>query len=264
MLVSTSFLTFCQTVNAQQPVVTTELRQDISNLKRDVKTLMDEQQQIINQLDELKRLLPVSPASQPAPQPQSTLSIHGEVPFRGGSGALVAIIEYSDFECPYCGKYERETYPQIFDNYIKAGKVKLFYRDLPSPMHPHAMSAARAAHCAGEQTKYWEMHDDLFANQTALGLRDISDRARGLGIDIDKLSECLSSDRYADDIRRSVSEAQNLGIDGTPTFFIGVIGENGNVVKIETTIKGAAPFEVFKTSLDALLALNDQGAVSAH
>jgi protein-disulfide isomerase len=126
------------------------------------------------------------------------------------------------------------------------------------------MSAARAAHCAGEQGKYWEIHDNLFANQAALGLNDISDRARGLGIDVEKLSECLSSDKYTDDIRKSVSEAQTLGIEGTPTFFIGVIAENGDVVKIEKAIKGGVSFEVFKTILDALLASKGQDTVSAH
>jgi protein-disulfide isomerase len=241
---------------------------DVSALRTDVRALQAEQQQIITRLDELKQLLqanghPANSAVLPSPQPPSTLDIHGEN-FRGDSGARVAIVEYADFECPYCGQYARDVYPQISDKYIKTGKVKYFYRDLPLPMHPHAMSAARAGRCAGEQGKYWEIHDNLFANQTALGLKDISDRAQGLGIDVQKLSDCLSSDKYTGEIRKSVSEAQKLGIDGTPTFFLGVIGENGDVVKIEKAIKGTSPFLVFKTSLDALLAMNGQEAVSTH
>src|SRR5712691_4113453 len=241
---------------------------DLSALRTDVRALQAEQQQIITRLDELKQLLqvngrPANSAVLPSTQPPSTLDIHGES-FRGDGGARVAIIEYADFECPYCGQHARQVYPQIVESYIKTGKVKYFYRDLPLPMHPHAMSAARAGRCAGEQGKYWEIHDNLFANQTALGLKDISDRAQALGIDVEKLSDCLSSDKYTDEIRKSVSEAQKLGIDGTPTFFIGVIVENGDVVKIEKAIKGASPFEVFKTSLDALLSSNGQEAVSTH
>jgi len=241
---------------------------DLSALRTDVRALQAEQQQIITRLDELKQLLqangrPANSAVLPIPQPPSTLDIHGEN-FKGDSGARVAIVEYADFECPYCGQHARDVYPQIVESYIKTGKVKCFYRDLPLPMHPHAMSAARAGRCASEQGKYWEIHDNLFANQTALGLKDISDRAQGLGIDVEKLSECLSTEKYADDIRKSMAEAQQLGIQGTPTFFLGIIGSNGDVVSVEKRIVGAAPYEVFKTDLDALLASNGQEAVSTH
>jgi len=239
---------------------------NIPDLRRDIEILVQRQQEIIDQLNELKQMLAANLPGRLAPQPPpppSTLDIRAEH-FRGDRAAHVAIIEYADFECPYCGKYAREVYPQILDAYIKTGKVKYFYRDLALPMHPHAMSAARAAHCAGEQDKYWEIHDNLFANQTALGLKDISDRAQGLGIDVDKLSECLSSDKYTDGIQKSMIEAQKLGIDGTPTFFLGVIGENSDVVKIEKAIKGPSPFAVFKTSLDALLASNGQEAAYTH
>src|SRR5260221_459521 len=84
--------------------------------------------------------------------------VHGE-PFRSDAHARVAIIEYSDFECPLCRQFARDVYPLIDAAYIHSGKVKYFFRDLPLPMHPHALPAARAARCAGEQGKFWEMHD---------------------------------------------------------------------------------------------------------
>ncbi len=155
------------------------------------------------------------------------------------------MIEYSDFECPFCGGFEQQTYPQLFENYIKMGEVKLFYRDLPLPMHPHAMHAARAAHCAGEQGKYWEMHDSLFAKQNALSDPALLDRARTLGLDTQKFGECFASDRYKDDILKSIAEAQKLGVQATPTFFIGTIDSNGDVVNISKRIVGAKPYADF-------------------
>jgi protein-disulfide isomerase len=233
---------------------------ELSALRTDVRALQAEQQQIISRLDELKQLLQAN--GQPvSPQPPSTLDIRGEN-FRGDSAARVAIIEYADFECPYCGEHERQVFPQILSDYIETGKVKYFYRDLPLPGHARALPAARAARCAGEQGKYWEFHDSLFAKQNALSVPALLDRAETLGLDTAKFTDCQSSEKYTADIQRNLSDAQKFGIDGTPTFFIGTI--EGDVVNIKNGIKGSSPFEVFKTDLDALLPSNGQEAVSAH
>jgi protein-disulfide isomerase len=232
---------------------------DLSALRTDIRALQAEQQQIITRLDELKQLL--QPNSQP-PAPVTSASVRGEA-FRGDSGARVAIIEYADFECPYCGEYERKTFPQILSDYIQTGEVKYFYRDLPLQMHTRALPAARAARCAGEQGKYWEMHDSLFAKQNALSAPALLDRAQTLGLDTAKFTECQSSEKYTADIQKSVSEAEKMGIDGTPTFFLGVVEPSGDVT-IEKRLQGTAPFDVFKAEIDALLASNGQEAVSAH
>jgi protein-disulfide isomerase len=220
---------------------------DLAALRTDVRALQAEQQQIISRLDELKQILQSS--SQP---PISSVSVRGET-FRGDSGARVAIIEYADFECPYCGEYERTTFPQILSDYIATGKVKYFYRDLPLPMHARAIPAARAARCAGEQGKYWEMHDSLFAKQTALSAPALLDRAHTLGLDTAKFTECQSSDKYTADIQKNLSDAQQMRIDGTPTFFLGVVEPSGDVT-ISKRFAGTAPFDVFKTEIDGLLA----------
>ena len=241
---------------------------DLSALRADVRELQTDQQRIILRLDELKQIVmsnnrAADSAVPPRPQPPSTLDMHGEA-FRGDSSAPVAIIEYADFECPYCGEYERKTFPQLIRDYIETGKVKYFYRDLPLPMHARALPAARAAHCAGEQGKYWEMHDSLFAKQNALSVPAILDRTESLSIDKAKFTECLSSEKYTTDIQKSVSDAQKMGIDGTPTFFLGVIEANGDVTIVKR-FAGAAPFDVFKSELDALLVPKSlEGAVSAH
>jgi len=233
---------------------------DLSALRADVKALQAEQKQVVTRLDELMHLLQAN--GQPVhPQPPSTLDMHGLI-FRGDGGAQVAIVEYADFECPYCGQFAREVYPQISDKYIKTGKVKYFYRDLP--FHPHAIAAARAAHCAGDQGKYWELHDNLFTKLAALSDPVLLDRAKNLGLDTDKFSECLSSDRFTDDIRKGMTEGQTLGIDGTPTFFIGTVGPDDDLVKIRARINGTDTYETFASSLDAALAAKNQEAVSVH
>jgi protein-disulfide isomerase len=147
----------------------------------------------------------------------------------------------------------REVYPQLAENYIKPGKVKYFYRDLPMQSHTHALVAARAARCAGEQGKFWQMHESLFANQTALAEKDISGRATAVGLDSSKFSQCLSSGRYTDQIRSSTLEAGKMGINGTPTFLLGVVEANGDVTRIKTIV-GAPPYEHFKSEIDGLLA----------
>lgn len=243
---------FCGTGFAQErKPIKDNIQQDISSLKRDVAVVLAQQRQILDQLTELKRVLPA--AGRPRPQAPSTLDIHGQI-FRGDSAASAAIIEYADFECPYCGQYERNTSAHILEKYIKTGKVKLFYRDLPLPEHPHALSATRAAYCAGEQGKYWEMHDSLFANQMTLSDPALLDRAKTLSLDAIKFSECFSKNKYSDDLRKSVTDAQGMGIDGTPTFFIGTIDPKGEVVNITKKIVGAHPYEVFQSALDEVLA----------
>jgi protein-disulfide isomerase len=229
-----------------------EMQEKISTLEQNVKALKEEQQKMSAQVDELKRLLLASSPPQPHPEAPATLALHGE-PVEGDSAARVAIIEYADFECPFCGQYTRDVYPQIVKNYISTGKIKYFYRDLPLSIHSHAMIAAQAAHCARDQGKFWEMHDSLFTNQAALTEKDMSKRAQSLGMDSTQLTQCLSSQKYSDEIRKSVTEALSMGIQGTPMFFLGMIQDNGNVVKVGKIIMGAYPYEIFKADLDELL-----------
>ena len=259
--VSRLFLTSClalvlvHTGLAGQKDEKGKLQEDISNLKKQVQSLQEGQQQILEELKELRKLLQAKPAEAAAPQqPQFlTLNVHGES-FKGDPAASVAIIEYSDFECPFCGVYSRETYTQIVENYVKPGKVKYYFRDLPLPLHSNAMPAARAARCAGEQGKFWEMHDSLFANQAALAGKDFSERAKTLQLDQAKFDECIASGRHADVIRASAAGAQRMGINGTPAFAIGIVTMNGDVIRATSTFVGGASYEDFKVILDELLA----------
>jgi protein-disulfide isomerase len=226
--------------------------EDLAKLKDEVARLNAQQQQILDSLDELKKM--IKGPGQPALKPPQTMSVAGE-PFKGQPAATLAIIEYADFQCPFCRRFESEVYPQIRDNYIDTGKVKYFHRDMPLPFHEGAMPAARAAHCASEQGKFWEMHDSLLGDAAALGAADIDERAGKLGLNVSKLDECISSDRFADIIQRSVAEATEMQISGTPTFIIGTLDAQGNLMSVKKTVVGAYPFGTFKAALDPLLAM---------
>ena len=122
-------------------------------------------------------------------------------------------------------------------------KVRLVFKDFPLPNHGHALKAAEAAHCAGEQGKYWEMHDRLFANQQALDVPSMKASAKALGLDEAKFNQCLDSGKYADPISADMKQGNQLGVGSTPTVFI-----NGRAVV------GAQPFEVFQAVIDEELA----------
>lgn len=221
-------------------------------LQQQIDELKAGQQQILKELQEIKKILQSFQEAASPPQ-EAVLPVGGE-PFKGSPAARVAIIEYSDFECPFCGQYAREIFPRLDADYVKSGKVRYYFRDLPLPSHPRALAAALAARCAGEQGKFWEMHDSLFANQAALTPADLSRRAQALGLDEAKLNACITSGKYRENIRRSVAGAERMGINGTPAFFLGVVDPSGNTVRSSKLILGAEGYEAFKAALEQMLA----------
>jgi|SaaInlStandDraft_4_1057021.scaffolds.fasta_scaffold16076_2 protein-disulfide isomerase len=162
---------------------------------------------------------------------------------KGDANAPVTIVEFSDYECPFCGKYVQETYPSIVNEYINTGKVKYVFRDFPLSFHQNAQKASEAAECAGEQGKYWEMHDYLFANQDYLAVENLKGYAKDLGLDTAEFNDCLDSGKFADEVEADLLDGQAYGVSGTPAFFI-----NGKL------ISGALPFAAFKAEIDAALA----------
>jgi protein-disulfide isomerase len=164
-------------------------------------------------------------------------------PTKGSANAPVTIVEFSEFECPFCGDYSRDTFPQIDEAYIKTGKVKYVFRDFPLSFHENAEKAAEAAGCASEQGKFWEYHDKLFANQSALAVDSLKQYARDLGLDAAKFDTCLDSGVRADEVAKDMAEAKSYRVNSTPTFFI-------NGIKI----KGALSFSAFQALIEAELA----------
>jgi protein-disulfide isomerase len=240
---------FCDTASTQQKQ-SDDLRSTVEQLRIEVKQLKESQEHVLGQLEEFKKILSVSTEAPPTVKPPEKMSTAGER-FKGASTASVVIIEYGDFGCNFCSKFELETLPKIEDNYIKSGKVRYFFRDLIT--HPDSVTAARAARCAGEQGKFWEMHTNLFANQSALPESAILENVKPIGLNVKALSQCLASGQYDAEINRSTEEARHMGIVGTPTFLFGTIAKNSDTITIKHTFIGAYPYEFFRTELDDLL-----------
>ena len=160
----------------------------------------------------------------------------------GSDSAKVRLVEFSDFQCPYCAKFFTETFSQIKKDYIDTGKVKLVYRDYPLDFHPNAQKAAEASECAHAQGKFWEMHDKLFQNQASLSIDNYKTWAKDLGLDTAKFNDCLDKGTYADEVKKDLADGQAAGVSGTPGFFVN-----------HQIISGAVPYAVFKTAIDAEL-----------
>jgi len=144
--------------------------------------------------------------------------------------------------------------PQIESEYIKTGKLKYVVRDFPlESIHKDAFKAAEAAHCAGDQGKFWEMYARLFANQRALGPKDLPQYAQAQGLDVPKFQQCLDSGKHADRIRKDLADGQRAGITGTPGFLFGLTEPNDPKVKVLRVLKGAQPYTSFKDAIDSLL-----------
>jgi protein-disulfide isomerase len=185
----------------------------------------------------------------------------GNGPFKGEAEAKVTLVEVSDYQCPFCSRYARDTYPQVESEYIKTGKVKAVFLDLPlESIHKAAFGAAKAARCAGEQGKYWEMHDRLFANQKAL--EPWNPHAEAIGLDVAAFEVCQGSTTHDAAIRRDMAEVQKLGITGTPAFLIGRTDPKSSKLTIAAAVRGARPFADFKTEIDKLLAEPEKAAVT--
>lgn len=159
---------------------------------------------------------------------------------RGNKNAKITMIEYSDFECPFCQRHA-PTLQQVIDQY--EGDVRLVYRHLPlSSIHPNAQKAAEASECAADQGKFWEMHDKLFENNTALGVTNLKSYAKDLGLNQSKFDDCLDSGKYAAKVNQQAAEAQAAGITGTPGTFVN-----------DQLVKGAYPLSTFQQIIDAEL-----------
>jgi protein-disulfide isomerase len=174
----------------------------------------------------------------------SQLNIEGE-PTKGDANAPVTIVEYSDYECPFCGKFFSESYLLLKEEYIDTGKVKLVFKDFPLGFHELATPAAAAANCVQAQLgdeKYFEMHDKIFTSQSSLSVSNLELWAVELGVDKDDFNNCVIDEDILAEINADLSEGSQLGVSGTPSFFI-----NGNL------IVGAQPYSVLKGMIETEL-----------
>lgn len=168
--------------------------------------------------------------------PRYTVATTAADPVRGVASAPVTIIEFSDYQCPFCARVN-PTLEQVRKTY--GDKVKIIFKDFPLPNHPQAPKAAEAAHCAGEQGTYWELHDHMFANQRALNVPELKQYAATLGLDAAKFNQCLDSGKHAGLVAAGTAQGERMGVNSTPTLYI-----NGR------PLIGAQPFEAFKQIID--------------
>jgi protein-disulfide isomerase len=168
----------------------------------------------------------------------------------GDPKAKLAIVEFGDYQCPYCRVFQAGTFQQLQSAYIDTGKVRYFHKNFPLRMHAHAFDASIAAYCAGEQGHFWEMHDLLYAKQARLGEALYIELIKTLELDATKFDTCRKSRSAQVAVRRDMEEGRIIGISGTPTFVIGHV--DGNRVAMERVATGAPAFETFAAELEAL------------
>jgi protein-disulfide isomerase len=178
------------------------------------------------------------PKNTPLPS-KVKVSFDDNDPVQGSKDAPITIIEFSDFQCPYCAKFYTQTLPQIRDNYINTGKVKFVYRDYPLSFHQYAKKAAEAADCAQEQGKFWEFHDMIYENQASLNNEKLKQYAIDLGLNTNEFNTCLDSGKMSQEVMKDFQDGSSYGVTGTPAFFI-----NG------TKLVGAQPYEAFQRIIE--------------
>lgn len=191
---------------------------------------------------------PSAPQAPEGPQaPTGPVDVaNGHFPVKGDENAKVTIVEFSDFECPFCGRFYEDTLPTLLKEYIDTGKVKLYYRHFPLAFHPQAKPLALVAECANEQDKFWEMHDVIFQNNATISSSTMDTYkgwAEELGLDTSEFNDCVDTKKYEKDVDADTADGTAAGVSGTPTFYI-----NG------LQIVGAQPFDAFKKIIDQELA----------
>ena len=162
-------------------------------------------------------------------------------PSQGPVDAPVVIVEFSDYQCPYCQIWHQDVLPKLLDEY--SGQIQFIYRDFPLSGHPEAQPAAEAANCAGDQDSYWQFQDAIFSNLYGYGATAYTQYAQDLDLDMESFSSCVDKRKHQAEVLEDYSDAISLGVQSTPTFFI-----NG------TQLVGAQSFETFQSMIEAELA----------
>lgn len=185
----------------------------------------------------------------PLKVPTQPLSID-DSPTMGSPTAPYVMFAYSDFECPFCGRFARDVLPALAREEIRNGRVQLVFRHFPLPMHKSAARAAQAAECAGKQGLFWPMHDKLFSQQKLdeLALKTL---ARDLGVEQGAFDSCMTDPSIVERITKQSTQARALGMSSTPTFLLGSRGVNGQIA-ISRAFSGALPIEEFEVEIRQL------------
>jgi protein-disulfide isomerase len=182
----------------------------------------------------------------------STIDVSGD-PALGADDALVTLVEFSDYECPFCIRHFTQTMGEIDEKFIRSGRIQYVFKDFPiAQLHPEAIRAHQATRCAAEQGKFWEMHTKMFSPAGTHSLEQLEVHATAAGLAMAPYRECMTSNRTVAAVQASVEAAVALGANGTPSFFVGIRDPETNRVRVVQALSGAQPFAEFEKVLTAV------------
>jgi len=221
----------------------------------------DQADAMLKELREIRRVLERMEKSDSArsgqkarPPRTASIELEKDRPFLGAKDAPVTVVEFTDYQCPFCRRFNDSTFPALKSDFIDSGKVRWLVYDLPLAFHPHARDAGQAAHCANEQKHFWDMRDMLFRNSAKLDPASLRSYAQALGLHMPAFDACVREGRHADAMDRDSASAQKLRITGTPTFIIG--RSDGDRLSGRVII-GAQAIAVFRGEIQRLLDQKD-------
>ena len=219
--------------------------------------MLRELESISTQLSEGRKAAPAGLLRTPPPPPAIPSSVQSiaDAAVKGSADAAVVLIEYADFQCPYCGQFARQILPEIEKRYVSTGLVRVVFKHMPlQEIHPQAVMAAETAECARQQGKFWQMHDALFADQR-LDETSLVEKARAIGVGIPQFSECVRGSggvgNGRDRVKQDLATARALGLAVTPTFLIG--RDVGGAVKVAQILTGVRGVDVFTSAIESIL-----------
>jgi len=236
VLILTTALTAAHAQPANEPAITSAQANEIISELRAIRQLLERNAPAAAQV--------ADPADQ---QVSMTL---GDSPVLGSADAPLTLVEFTDYQCPFCRSFHTTVFEEIKKNFVDTGKVRFISRDLPLPMHDHATQAAGAARCAGDEQKFWTMRHLLIINSRRLQHADLLAYARSLHLDMAAFTRCLDQNKYDAAVQRDAADAARLGITGTPSFVLGPTVRDG--LFVGTMIVGAQPYAVFAEKIRAL------------
>jgi protein-disulfide isomerase len=228
---------------AKSEAITKEQADAIVAELKQIRQLLEKQQA------QLARAVPPTPAA-PAPPEKVQMNVRNDWYAIGRADAPVTLVEFADFQCPFCKRFHTDAYSELKKNYIDTGKVRFVSRDLPLEFHPFALKAAEAARCAGDQQKYWELRDALYSTAAPPNDEVINKAVETLLLDKSAFQSCLASEKYKADVQKDSTEAATLQISGTPTF---VLAKSSKDKLNGIRIVGAQPYVAFQTAIESFL-----------
>jgi protein-disulfide isomerase len=212
----------------------------------------DQAQEIINELKQIRQTLEKmqSPQAAPAPDDKVSYKLSPGGFSMGDAKAPLVMVEYTDFQCPFCQQFHNTAFAQIKANYIDTGKIRFVSRDFPLDFHDNARRAATASRCAAEQGKYWEMRHVMIVNAEALKADNLASYAGQVKMDVPKFTSCLASDKFKAQIDQDIAEGGVAGVQGTPSFVLGYV-ENDKLQGVRMV--GAMPYAQFDAKIQEML-----------